>query len=250
MRSDTISLTPGCRAWAQARNSELHEGLVVAALNAFSRLRYCADLSVVRTWHIYSRGCPCCRTGIESAMNATIEESQRCQPVLAAGGENSGSPWRKAAGRYRPSVAGTTLEFSPRASSKARREADLAAAEGVRAMEETGVEVRVHEFLGVISYVGGSGRRLRISGACRRSAPRSALALGLDIKAVEWLPLSTAIEQLNLAARASRSCAAMSEEESHQAHAEEPRRKPVAEAIARTPPTSHRCRTIFPWAPL
>ena len=35
------------------------------------------------------------------------------------------------------------------------------------ATEETGCEVRVHEFLGVISYIGGRGRRSRTSGACK-----------------------------------------------------------------------------------
>jgi len=40
------------------------------------------------------------------------------------------------------------------------------------ATEETGCEVRVHEFLGVISYVGGHGPKIAISGACRRPTAR------------------------------------------------------------------------------
>ena len=65
------------------------------------------------------------------------------------------------------------------------------------AMEETGVDVRVHEFLGVISYIGGNGPK--IAHFWRMQAVGTTISEPLDdIKAVEWLPLSTAIERLSL----------------------------------------------------
>src|ERR1700739_4080871 len=62
-------------------------------------------------------------------------------------------------------------------------------------MEETGCEVRVHEFLGLISHPVGRGPkithfwRMQVVGD-------SAGKLMSDIKAVEWLPLAAAIERL------------------------------------------------------
>src|SRR5271163_5039914 len=65
------------------------------------------------------------------------------------------------------------------------------------ATEETGCDVRVHEFLGVISYVGGSGPK--IAHFWRMQAVGTSISEPLDdIKAVEWLPLSTAIQRLSL----------------------------------------------------
>ncbi len=65
------------------------------------------------------------------------------------------------------------------------------------ATEETGCDVRVHEFLGVISYLGGSGPKIAhfwrmqpIGGPVGK--------LTDDIKAVEWLPLPAAIDRLSL----------------------------------------------------
>jgi NUDIX domain len=57
------------------------------------------------------------------------------------------------------------------------------------AMEETGCVVRVHEFLGVISYLTSTGPKIahfwqmRATGSTVRTPT-------VDIKAVEWLPLS------------------------------------------------------------
>jgi 8-oxo-dGTP diphosphatase len=66
------------------------------------------------------------------------------------------------------------------------------------AIEETGSDVRVYEYLGVISYIGGSGPK--VTHFWRMHAVGSAAGKPMDdIKAVEWLPLSTAIERLNLA---------------------------------------------------
>jgi 8-oxo-dGTP diphosphatase len=65
------------------------------------------------------------------------------------------------------------------------------------AMEETGVEVRVHEFLGLISYIGGNGPK--IAHFWRMQAVGNMVNEPLDdIKAVEWLRLSAAIERLSL----------------------------------------------------
>jgi len=66
------------------------------------------------------------------------------------------------------------------------------------AIEETGSDVRVYEYLGVISYIGGSGPK--VTHFWRMHAVGSAAGKPMDdIKAVEWLPLSTAIERLSLA---------------------------------------------------
>ena len=65
------------------------------------------------------------------------------------------------------------------------------------ATEETGCDVRVHEFLGVISYLGSSGPKLAhfwrmqaVGGAAGKPTD--------DIKMVEWLPLAAAIDRLSL----------------------------------------------------
>jgi 8-oxo-dGTP diphosphatase len=63
--------------------------------------------------------------------------------------------------------------------------------------EETGCEVRVHEFLGLISHPGGGGPKIThfwrmqvIDGSVGK--------LMSDVKAVEWLPLSAAMDRLSL----------------------------------------------------
>jgi 8-oxo-dGTP diphosphatase len=64
-------------------------------------------------------------------------------------------------------------------------------------MEETGCEVRVHEFLGVISHPGGSGPK--ITHFWRMQAvDHSPGRVMSDIRAIEWLPLSAAIDRLSL----------------------------------------------------
>jgi len=65
------------------------------------------------------------------------------------------------------------------------------------AMEETGSDVRVHEFLGVISYLGGSGPKI-VHFWRMRALDGKPVKLMNDIKAVDWLPLSAAIERLTL----------------------------------------------------
>jgi 8-oxo-dGTP diphosphatase len=65
------------------------------------------------------------------------------------------------------------------------------------AREETGADVRVHEFLGVISYRNSSGPKL--AHFWRMEAVGGAGAkLMDDIKAVAWLPLPAAIDRLSL----------------------------------------------------
>jgi 8-oxo-dGTP diphosphatase len=65
------------------------------------------------------------------------------------------------------------------------------------ATEETGCDVRVHEFLGVISNLGGNAPK--ITHFWRMQAiDGSAGKLMSDIKAVEWLSLRAAIDRLSL----------------------------------------------------
>jgi len=63
------------------------------------------------------------------------------------------------------------------------------------AMEETGAEVRVHEFLGVISYLGDNGPKIVHFWRMRALGAAAGKPMD-DIKAVEWLSLSAAIERL------------------------------------------------------
>ena len=65
------------------------------------------------------------------------------------------------------------------------------------AMEETGHDVTVHEFLGTMSYE--SGKRPKIVQYWRMVASEQpAQRLMRDVKAVEWLTLKKAIEKLSL----------------------------------------------------
>jgi 8-oxo-dGTP diphosphatase len=75
-------------------------------------------------------------------------------------------------------------------------EAPIAAAKR-EAIEETGSQVRVNEFLGVISYLGGNGPKITHFWRMRALDAPPGKLMG-DIKAVEWLPLAAAIERLTL----------------------------------------------------
>jgi 8-oxo-dGTP diphosphatase len=65
------------------------------------------------------------------------------------------------------------------------------------AMEETGADVRVHEFLGVISYLGSNGPKIVHFWRMRALGGPPGKPMD-DIKTVEWLPLSAAIERLTM----------------------------------------------------
>jgi 8-oxo-dGTP pyrophosphatase MutT (NUDIX family) len=125
-------------------------------------------------------------------MNATMGKSTQ-RPILAAGGivvRQGVKPLVAIVQRRRDNAW-----VLPKGKLKAN-EKPLAAAKR-EAMEETGVEVRVHEFLGLISYIGGNGPK--IAHFWRMQAVGNTVNEPLDdIKAVDWLPLATAIERLSL----------------------------------------------------
>ena len=77
-----------------------------------------------------------------------------------------------------------------------RKEAPLTAAER-EVVEETGFNVEIHDYLGAISYK--VGRRLKLVEFWGMQALRKTGQKPTDdIKAVQWLPLEAAIEQLEL----------------------------------------------------
>jgi 8-oxo-dGTP diphosphatase len=114
-------------------------------------------------------------------------------PILAAGGiviRNGGRPLVAIVQRRRDHAW-----VLPKGKLKPNEE-PIAAAKR-EATEETGCDVNVHEFLGVISYIGGSGPK--IAHFWRMQAIDGPVGkLAGDIRAVEWLPLSEAIDRLRL----------------------------------------------------
>lgn len=118
----------------------------------------------------------------------------RRTPVLAAGGiVIRGGPKPLIAVVQRRRDGAWVL---PKGKLKANEKAIAAAKR--EATEETGCEVRVHEFLGLISYVGGNGPK--IAHFWRMQALAGPVGQPTrDIKAVEWLPLAGAIDRLELA---------------------------------------------------
>ncbi len=116
------------------------------------------------------------RTPVLAAGGIVIRSGQK--PLIAVVQRRRDNAWVLPKGKLKPNEKPIVA---------ARREAT----------EETGSDVRVHEFLGVISYLGGSGPKLAhfwrmqaVNGAAGKPTD--------DIKAVEWLPLAAAVERLSL----------------------------------------------------
>jgi 8-oxo-dGTP diphosphatase len=114
-------------------------------------------------------------------------------PILAAGGiviRNGGRPLVAIVQRRRDGAW-----VLPKGKLKPN-EKPIAAAKR-EATEETGCAVRVREFLGVISYVAGNGPKIAHFWRMEAIDGPAGKLMG-DIKAVEWLPLSAAIDRLSL----------------------------------------------------
>ena len=114
-------------------------------------------------------------------------------PILAAGGiviRQGGKPLIAVVQRRRDNAW-----VLPKGKLKPNEE-PIAAAKR-EATEETGCDVRVHEFLGVISYVGGNGPKIVHFWRMQAIDGPVGKPMG-DIKNVEWLPLSGAIDRLSL----------------------------------------------------
>ena len=75
-----------------------------------------------------------------------------------------------------------------------RKETALAAARR-EALEETGHEVTVHEFLGTLAYA-SSGRPKIVKFWRMQADPRPVGKLMNDVRAVRWLPLGQALKKL------------------------------------------------------
>jgi 8-oxo-dGTP diphosphatase len=116
------------------------------------------------------------RTPVLAAGGIVIRDGRR--PVIAIVQRRKDKAWVLPKGKLKP---------NERPIVAAKREAT----------EETGYDLRVHEFLGVISYFGGGGPK--IAHFWRMRAIRGPVSkLADEIQSVEWLPLPAAIARLTL----------------------------------------------------
>jgi len=116
------------------------------------------------------------RTPILAAGGIVVLDGPR--PLIALVQRRKDDDWVLPKGKLKP---------KEKAMAAARREV----------IEETGHDVRVHEFLGAISYRAGGKPKLAQFWRMQAVA-ESGRKLARDIKAVEWLPLESAIEKLSL----------------------------------------------------
>jgi 8-oxo-dGTP diphosphatase len=113
-------------------------------------------------------------------------------PVYAAGGI-------VIRGRKRPRVAVVQRSKDERwvlPRGKLKRKEDAVAGARREAVEETGHPVRVHEFLGAITYR-TSGRAKVVQFWRMRAAQRPSRDIMADIIRVQWLPLAAAVRRLS-----------------------------------------------------
>jgi 8-oxo-dGTP diphosphatase len=128
----------------------------------------------------------------KSSQKSASQKSSR-NPVLAAGGivvRKGAKPLVAIVQRSRDDawvLPKGKLKPNERPIAAARREA----------REETGSDVRVHEFLGVISYRNSSGPKLAHFWRMEAIGGTGGKLMD-DIKAVKWLPLPDAIDRLSL----------------------------------------------------
>jgi 8-oxo-dGTP diphosphatase len=114
-------------------------------------------------------------------------------PILAAGGiviRNGAKPLFAVVQRRRDDawvLPKGKLKPNERPIAAARREA----------REETGSDVRVHEFLGAISYRSGNGPKIAHFWRMQAIGGSAGRLMG-DIRAVEWLSLTDALDRLSL----------------------------------------------------
>jgi 8-oxo-dGTP diphosphatase len=156
-------------------------------------------------------------------------KKSRRTPILAAGGiviRNDPKPLLAIVQRRRDAAW-----VLPKGKLKPNEE-PIAAAKR-EATEETGCDVRVHEFLGVISYLGGNGPKIVHFWRMQATGDPVRKLMG-DIKAVEWLPLSEAINRLSLP-REQSFLRNVGRHALKSAVAKTPTRRPVR-AIAQPPP--------------
>jgi 8-oxo-dGTP diphosphatase len=128
------------------------------------------------------------RIGYEFGMGKSTRK-----PILAAGSiviRNGGKPLVAIVQRRRDNAW-----VLPKGKLKPNEE-PIAAAKR-EATEETGCDVRVHEFLGVISSLGGNAPKITHFWRMQVIDGSVGKLMG-DIKAVEWLPLPGAIDRLSL----------------------------------------------------